>query len=126
MNTLSKWRLARRAALALVGAGIATAALAHHGWSSYDEKRELSLTGTIRQAGWEQPHSFIRLEVKGEPARTWHVILAPPSRLASRGLARETLAPGVTATVVGYPHRSEPDELRAERITVAGKTTELR
>jgi len=28
--------------------------------------------------------------------------------------------------VMGYPHRSKGDELRAERITLAGKTTELR
>jgi hypothetical protein len=36
------------------------------------------------------------------------------------------LNPGTRATVVGYPHRTEPEEMRAERITIAGKTTELR
>jgi len=35
-------------------------------------------------------------------------------------------APGTSATVVGYPNRTEQDEMRAERITIAGKTTELR
>ena len=33
---------------------------------------------------------------------------------------------GVTATVVGYPNRTDVDELRAERITIGAKTTELR
>jgi len=33
---------------------------------------------------------------------------------------------GAMATVVGYPNRAEPDELRAERITIGAKTTELR
>jgi hypothetical protein len=28
--------------------------------------------------------------------------------------------------VVGYPNRSKPEEMRAERITIDGKTTELR
>jgi hypothetical protein len=43
-----------------------------------------------------------------------------------RGLGKEMLAPGGTASVEGYPNRNKPDELRAERITIQGKTTELR
>ncbi len=54
------------------------------------------------------------------------VVLAPPSRMESRGLAKAMLAPGQSATVHGFPHRSHGAELRAERITVAGKTVELR
>jgi hypothetical protein len=33
---------------------------------------------------------------------------------------------GTTATVVGYPNRTDPEELRAERITISNQTTELR
>ncbi len=98
-------------------------AAAHHGWSGYDSAKELTLTGPIKEAGYEHPHGFVKLEAGG---KVWLVVLAPPSRMENRGLARAALAPGVTATVVGYPNRSDPDELRAERITVAGKTTELR
>jgi hypothetical protein len=36
------------------------------------------------------------------------------------------MKPGTAATVVGYPSRNDPTEMRAERITVDGKTTELR
>ena len=60
------------------------------------------------------------------PARTWLVVLAPPSRMERRGLPRTMLTPGTKATVVGYPSRSDPEEMRAERITVDGKTVELR
>jgi hypothetical protein len=104
----------------LVGAGVAGA---HHGWSGYDAGKTLTLTGTIREAGYEHPHGSVRLET---PDKTWIVVLAPPSRMENRGLKREMMAPGTTATVVGYPNRTEPDEMRAERITIAGKTTELR
>ena len=58
--------------------------------------------------------------------KTWNVVLAPPSRMENRGLPRDALKPGNTVTVVGYPNRSKPDEMRAERITVDGKTVELR
>jgi Family of unknown function (DUF6152) len=114
-----------RAALALAAvlALIPVAAAAHHGWSSYDSSRPLSLEGTIREAGYEHPHGYLKLET---PDKTWLVVLAPPSRMENRGLPREMLKPGTKAAVVGYQKREDPVELRAERIIIAGKTTELR
>jgi hypothetical protein len=53
-------------------------------------------------------------------------VLAPPSRMEARGLAKEALKPGAEASVEGYANRSKPEEMRAERITVGGKTIELR
>jgi hypothetical protein len=46
--------------------------------------------------------------------------------MENRGLPREMLKSGTKATVMGYQKRDDPEELRAERITIAGKTTELR
>ena len=112
-----------RSAILVAGLAGAGGALGHHGWTGYDEERTLTLTGTIREPRYEQPHGTIRLETAD---RAWSVVLAPPTRMQARGLAREALAPGAKATVVGYPHREKADELRAERITVGGKTTELR
>jgi len=108
--------------IAVVAAGPAPA-WAHHGWSGYDSGRALTLTGTIAESGYEHPHGYVRLQAGG---KVWVVVLAPPTRMENRGLPREALRPGATATVVGYPKRDDPDEMRAERITVAGKTTELR
>jgi hypothetical protein len=97
--------------------------MAHHGWSEYDSSQVLTLSGTIREAGYEHPHGHIRLEV---PGKVWQVVLAPPSRMENRGLPSAMLKAGNTATVVGYPNRNKPEELRAERITLGGKTVELR
>ena len=104
----------------LLGAGMAAA---QHGWSGYDASKELTLTGTIKESGYEHPHGSVRLQT---PDKTWVVVLAPPSRMENRGLRRDMLTPGTQATVVGYPNRTDPDEMRAERITISGKTTELR
>jgi len=65
----------------------------------------------------------VRLET---PGKTWHVVLAPPSRMEARGLPPAGLAKGGTVTVVGYPNREKAQEMRAERITAGGKTIELR
>jgi len=112
-----------RPLIALAALLLPGAAFAHHGWSGYDSQKELTLTGTIEAAGYEHPHGFVRLKTA---AKTWLVVLAPPSRMERRGLSKEMLAPGKAATVVGYPHRSDPVEMRAERITIDGTTTELR
>ena len=101
----------------------ATATHAHHGWSGYDNSKELTLTGIIRESGYEHPHGHLRLEV---PGKTWTVVLAPPSRMERRGLTAKELGVGTEATVVGYPNRSDAGEMRAERITIGTKTVELR
>ncbi len=113
----------RRFTLASLALAFPLAALAHHGWSEYDQQTTLKLTGTIEEAGYEHPHGHIRLKTS---TKTWIAVLAPPSRMDARGLSREMLKDGSTATVEGYASRVKPDEMRAERITIAGKTVELR
>ena len=112
-----------RIAVVTFALAVSFAAAAHHGWSEYDQQTTLKLTGTIEEAGYEHPHGHIRLKT---PTKTWTAVLAPPSRMDARGLSKEMLKAGATATVEGYASRAKPDEMRAERITVAGKTVELR
>jgi hypothetical protein len=96
---------------------------AHHGWSEYDSAKTLKLDGVIKESGYEHPHGHVQLATAD---KTWQVVLAPPSRMAARGLTAAELKPGTKAEVVGYANRSKPEEMRAERITVGGKTVELR
>ena len=98
-------------------------AWAHHGWSEYDTSKALKLTGKIVESGYEHPHGHVRLET---PGKTWQVVLAPPSRMERRGLEKGALKPGATVTVEGYANREKPEGLRAERISINGKTVELR
>ena len=47
--------------------------------------------------------------------------------MESRGLTEDMLKKkGTQADIVGYPHLKINDEMRAERITISEKTTELR
>ena len=116
----------RRLPIGLIAAAIAMAVVpssAHHGWGSYDSANPLTLTGKIVESTYQNPHGTLKLDA---PGKTWMVILAPPSRMENRGLPPAMLAPGKSATVMGYASRVETAELRAERITVDGKTVELR
>lgn len=101
----------------------AAPAVAHHGWNEYDSERTLDLTGKIQESGYEHPHGYLKLETR---EKVWVVILAPPSRMERRGLSRVMLKTGTEVSVVGYPNRTKPEEMRAERIIIAGQTVELR
>jgi hypothetical protein len=108
-----------------VGVGamlLSWAAVAHHGWSGYEtEARKLS--GTIEASSYANPHSSIRLKTD---EKTWVIVLAPPSRMSNRGLTEASLKVGKSVSVEGYVHKTDTNEMRAERIVVDGKTVELR
>jgi hypothetical protein len=122
MMRQSHW-LGRGAAALLGMLLVATVASAHHGWSSYDETKPITAEGAIKTASWGNPHGTATVETEG---RTWEVVLAPTSRMQSRGLTEAMIAPGTKVRVLGYAHKKVANEMRAERITVGDKTVELR
>ena len=109
--------------LILALAAMPLAALAHHGWSEYDSDKLIKLTGRISESGYEHPHGYVKLVT---PGKIWQAVLAPPSRMEARGLAKDAIKVGATVAVEGYANRNKPGEMRAERITAGGKTVELR
>jgi len=54
------------------------------------------------------------------------VTLAPTSRMNNRGATEKVVAVGQNVSAYGYPSTAQTDEMRAERITVNGKTYEMR
>jgi hypothetical protein len=112
------------ASLAFAAAAlVATAAVAHHGWSSYDAERVMRPTAEVLESSWGSPHGALVIAIEGQ---RWDVVLAPVSRMQTRGLVEGDIAVGQTVTVEGYPRRDGTREMRAERITAGGKTVELR
>ena len=115
--------VSRRIVIAAAGMLLAAPALAHHGWSSYDSSKLVKLAGVVRAIEPGNPHAEMRLEADG---KTWLIILSPPSRMETRGLPATTIKVGDQTSVEGYVSKSDPNELRAERISHGEKTIELR
>jgi hypothetical protein len=101
----------------------ASAASAHHGWGSYDASKAFTISAPVETLSWADPHARIMVKYDGA---IWEATLAPLSRMQARGLSEEMLKPGTPVVVLGYPSTRNQREMRAERITVAGKTVELR
>lgn len=106
------------AALAVCGS-----AAAHHGWGSYDAAKPITVSGPIVTSKYENPHATITVKASD---KVWTVTLAPTFRMINRGASKEMVAVGKTVSAYGYASTVEKDEMRAERITVDGKTVEMR
>ena len=68
--------------LAATAAPFAPAALAHHGWSSFDQDRPIYVEGKVVSVKWRNPHAELEIEV---PAG-----LRVPTDLAQRELPAQT------------------------------------
>ncbi len=99
------------------------AALAHHGWGSYDAGSKFSVTSTVQTIEWQNPHVMVVVSYRN---KSWDAVLAPPFRMSARGLDPDMIKPGTTVTLEGYPSTRVENEMRAERITAGGRTFELR
>ncbi|HYY36962.1 MAG TPA: DUF6152 family protein [Xanthobacteraceae bacterium] len=102
---------------------LTSAALAHHGWGSYEASKPITVAGPIVTSKFENPHATITVRASD---KVWTVTLAPTSRMNSRGATEKVVAVGQNVSAYGYPSTVEKDEMRAERITVNGKTYEMR
>lgn len=90
------------ASLALL---LAAPVLAHHSFAMFDQSRRLTLTGTVREFQWTNPHAFIHLDVvngKGG-VDTWQVELNSPNNLRRQGWRSTSLKPGQHVTLMLNP-----------------------
>jgi hypothetical protein len=92
------------AALALAG-GAAAPALAHHSFAMFDFQASKTVTGTVEQFDWTNPHTFIWLQVptaNGASERYGFEGMSP-NYLGRRGWSKSTLKPGDKVTVIYHP-----------------------
>ena len=76
----------RRTAAAILVLGLTSAAaLAHHGWGSYDSSKKFTIEAPVEMVSWQNPHSHVMLNYEGV---TWEITLAPVSRLGGAGSLR--------------------------------------
>jgi hypothetical protein len=86
----------------------AAPALAHHSFAMFDMDNEKTVSGTVTDFQWANPHSWIyvkALSPTGEQ-ETWGVEGMSPSFLERRGWTRTMIKPGDKVTLVFHPTRS--------------------
>ena len=98
-------------AVGLVAAGMLVAAAparAHHSVPvNFDSSKEVTITGTLTEAKWINPHSRFRLDVKQDDGTRveWLVEMGAVNTMRRAGFAIDKFAVGDTLTIIGWPGR---------------------
>ena len=93
------------------------AAFAHHSPSMFDGSKQLTLTGTVREFQWSNPHSYIQLVVKAADGteQEWSLEMGANAYLYNLGWRPSTVKPGDILTVKVEPLRLRvPPQLLSE------------
>ncbi len=95
------------AAMILGGVALASVpVLAHHSFAMFDQRKVMTLEGTVHEFQWTNPHSFIELDVpNGGKAKRWSIELNSPNNLTRQGWKRTSLKAGEKISVRIAPLR---------------------
>lgn len=102
-TTGSAFRAGFAALLLLVG----SAAWAHHSTAMFDFEKEITLSGTVVEFQYTNPHSWLIVDVEKEDGsiERWAFEADGPPFLIRRGISRTSLEPGMKVTVRSAPMR---------------------
>ena len=94
------------AALAVLGPGVAPA-LAHHSFAMFDRSKTISVSGTVKDFQYTNPHSWLIVVVSPDsgPATEWGFESEGPSTLLQNGVKKSSLPIGEKVTVKAFPMR---------------------
>ena len=93
---------------AFTAAAFASPALAHHSFSMFDQQKVVTLSGTVKELEWVNPHSWLRLMVENEQThqpQQWSIELASTGQQARIGWNPQTVRPGDKITIEINPLR---------------------
>jgi hypothetical protein len=106
MSSMSKTVFGLALAAGVAAFLLATVPLhAHHSFAAeFDDKKPITLVGTITKMAWTNPHSWLYIDVKDEKGNIvpWNIEFGSPNALYRRGWRRTDLPVGAVVTIQGY------------------------
>jgi uncharacterized protein DUF6152 len=83
-------------------------AFAHHSPAAFEPQKTITLTGTVKEFRWQNPHSWIEVMVPNDKGQEvlWAFELTSPTYLVRAGWKSNTLKPGDKVTISGRPLKS--------------------
>ncbi len=109
-------------AATLVAAGMPAAA--HHSFAMFDFTKVVTISGTVKDFQWTNPHVVLWLNVDGKDPKTpdvWWLEMTSPGNLTRTGWNRKALNPGDKVVVELNPLRD--GKLGGALIKVTDQTT---
>jgi hypothetical protein len=102
---MKKLTVAVAAVWVLLAAG---SVLAHHSPVMFDRSKKQTITGSVKEFVWTNPHASIQVEVVNPQgvAEVWGVEMNSPNNLVKQGWKSTILKGGDKVSVVGNPLRA--------------------
>lgn len=102
-----KRQLIALAASAALQASIGAPAFAHHSFAMFDANQKMTLSGTVKEFQWVNPHAWIYVVVPGQNGQLeqWAIEMGGPGQLVRQGFTPKTLAPGMNVELTVHPLR---------------------
>ncbi len=87
---------------------MAPAATAHHSFAMFDRTRTVTVSGTVREFQWSNPHAYIQLSTTNSAGRAveYSLEMGAPMYLYARGWRPRTLRAGMQVSAIINPLRS--------------------
>ena len=117
-------KIMNRSVVCLIGLTTSLSAFSHHSNSAYRVTEVISLTGTVQEWRWVNPHTWLFLVIEDENGgqQEWALEGRAPGILARAGWNPEVFRPGETVTVHGSPAKDGSAEAIIARVTKADGT----
>ena len=82
--------------------------LAHHSFTMFDTTKQITITGTVSEFQWTNPHSYIEIDVPDETGavKHWSIEMGSPSILKASGWKFSSLKKGDKTTLIINPLRN--------------------
>ena len=112
MNRITKVVLAF-----LMPVAIAAPALAHHSAAAFNTQQTITVTGTVTEYRFRNPHVYMTVQVKNANGSTtaMEVEAGAASVLGPLGFNKDSITVGDVVTIAGNPGRNTPDRLMLGR-----------
>jgi hypothetical protein len=84
-------------------------AFAHHSFAMFDFTKTVTITGTVKEFQWTNPHVVLWVNVEGKDPKTpdlWTLEMTSPGNLTRTGWNRKALNPGDKVVVELNPLRN--------------------
>ena len=84
---------------------IAPVASAHHSGTMFDETKEVTLDGVVKEFQYTNPHSWLLVDITGADGKvtTWGFEAEGPTTLMQMKVRRSDFAPGTKVKITGHP-----------------------
>lgn len=112
--------------------GAALPVFAHHSTAQFNTGKTITLTGTVTDIVWGNPHTLVFIDAKDpdladSPVKNWNLELPSPSAMAAKGFKSDTVKVGDKVIVLGNRSKDgKPNMLLLTITDAAGKSYALR